>query len=41
VFEELDEDQALRLLMLMAPEPAGDRLGRLQPERAQRFLEAC
>src|SRR5205823_3715705 len=40
VFEELDEDQALRLLALMAPDLAADLLGRLHPERAQHFLEA-
>jgi Mg/Co/Ni transporter MgtE len=40
VFEELDDDQGLRLLALMAPDLAADLLGRLQPERAQHLLDA-
>jgi CBS domain-containing protein len=40
VFEELDEDQALRLLSLMAPDQATDLLGRLDPGLAERHLNA-
>jgi CBS domain-containing protein len=40
VFEDLDEDQAVRLLALMAPDLATDLVGRLQPAYAQRCLES-
>lgn len=40
VFEDLDEDQAVRLLALMAPDLATDLVGCLQPAYAQRCLES-
>jgi CBS domain-containing protein len=40
VFEELPDDQANRLLALMAPELAADLLGRLDPGLAKAHLEA-
>ena len=39
VFEEFDEDQGRRVLALMAPNVAADLVGRLQPQRARRYLE--
>jgi Mg/Co/Ni transporter MgtE len=39
VFGELDNDQALRLLAIMAADDAVDLLGRLSPELAKSFLE--
>jgi magnesium transporter len=39
VFEELDEEQALRLLALMAPDIATDLVGRLQTQTMRRYLE--
>lgn len=39
VFEELDEDQALRLLALMAPDIAADLVGRLQTNTTRSYLE--
>ncbi len=39
VFEELDEEQALRLLAIMAPDVAADIAGRLQTGTMQRYLE--
>lgn len=40
VFEELSEDQALRLLALMAPDLAADLVGRLQTPTMRHYLEA-
>jgi CBS domain-containing protein len=39
VFEELDEEQAIKLLVLMAPDGAADLVGRLQTETMKRYLE--
>jgi len=39
VFEELEEEQALRLLALMAPDIATDLVGRLQTSTMRRYLE--
>jgi magnesium transporter len=39
VFEELEEDQAIRLLALMAPDIATDLVGRLQTKTMRRYLE--
>lgn len=39
VFEELDEDQGLRLLALMSPDRAADLLGRLETSEMRRFIE--
>ena len=39
VFEELDEQQALALLTLMAPDIAADLMGRLQTQTMRRYLE--
>jgi len=39
VFEELSEDQALRLLALMAPDLAADLVGRLQTLTMRHYLE--
>ncbi|HWN09871.1 MAG TPA: CBS domain-containing protein [Pyrinomonadaceae bacterium] len=39
VFEELEEEQALRLLALMAPDIATDLVGRLQTRTMRRYLE--
>lgn len=39
VFEELAEEQALRLLVLMAPDIATDLVGRLQSQTMRRYLE--
>ncbi|MBV9960498.1 MAG: magnesium transporter, partial [Acidobacteria bacterium] len=39
VFEELDEEQALRLLVIMAPDVAADIVGRLQTGTMRRYLE--
>ena len=39
VFEELDENLALRLLALMAPDIAADLVGRLQTGTTRRYLE--
>ncbi len=39
VFEELDEDQALRLLALMAPDIATDLIARLKTKTMRRYLE--
>jgi len=39
VFEELEEDQALRLLALMSPDAAADLVGRLHHSTARRYLE--
>lgn len=39
VFEELEEEQALRLLALMAPDIATDLVGRLQTGTMRRYLE--
>jgi CBS domain-containing protein len=39
VFEELANDQADRLLQLMAPDAAADLVGRLNPDDARRRLE--
>lgn len=39
VFEELDEDQALRLLEIMAPDVAADLVGRLQVKTMRSYLE--
>jgi CBS domain-containing protein len=39
VFEELKEDQAIRLLALMAPDIATDLVGRLQTKTMRRYLE--
>jgi magnesium transporter len=38
VFEELDEEQGLRLLALMAPDIAADLVGRLTSQAARRYL---
>lgn len=40
VFEELPDDEAVRLLALMAPDVAADLVGRLGPARARALLEA-
>jgi magnesium transporter len=40
VFEELDEEQALRLLTLMAPDVAADLVGRLQTGTMRHYLES-
>ncbi len=39
VFEELDEEQALRLLAIMAPDIAADLVARLQTKTMQHYLE--
>ncbi len=39
VFEELDEEQALRLLELMAPDIATDHMARLHPMTMRRYVE--
>lgn len=39
VFEELDEEQSVRLLAIMAPDVAADIAGRLQTKTMQRYLE--
>jgi CBS domain-containing protein len=39
VFEELDEEQASRLLAIMAPDVAADIVGRLQTGTMQHYLE--
>ncbi|MGB9178021.1 MAG: CBS domain-containing protein [Pyrinomonadaceae bacterium] len=39
VFEELDEEQAVRLLAIMAPDIAADLVARLQTETMKRYLE--
>jgi len=39
VFEELDEEQAIRLLALMAPDLAADLVGRLQTTTMRSYLE--
>lgn len=39
VFEELDEDRALRMLQMMAPDVAADLLGALQTETMQVYLD--
>jgi CBS domain-containing protein len=39
VFEELDEEQAIRLLALMAPDVAADLTGRLRTKTMKRYLE--
>jgi magnesium transporter len=39
VFEELDEEEALRLLTLMAPDTAADLMGLLQTEMMKSYLE--
>ncbi len=39
VFEELEEEQAVRLLALMAPDAAADLIGRLQTDWMKRYLE--
>jgi magnesium transporter len=39
VFEELEEEQALRLLAMMAPDIATDLVGRLQTSTMRRYLE--
>lgn len=39
VFEELDEDQAVRLLALMSPDAAADLVGRLQTRMMRLYLE--
>ena len=39
VFGELDDEQALRLLAIMAADDAADLLGRLSPELAKSFLD--
>lgn len=39
VFEELDEDQGLRLLALMAPDLATDLVARLQTQAMRHYLE--
>ncbi|HEX8921454.1 MAG TPA: CBS domain-containing protein [Pyrinomonadaceae bacterium] len=40
VFEELEEDQALRLLAIMAPDAATDLVSRLQTNTMKHYLEA-
>jgi magnesium transporter len=40
VFEELDGQQARRLLLLMRPDIVADLLGRLDPDDARRWLES-
>lgn len=39
VFEELDEERALQLLKIMAPDVAADLLGTLETETMERYLE--
>jgi magnesium transporter len=39
VFEELDEEQSVRLLAIMAPDVAADIVGRLQTGTMQHYLE--
>jgi CBS domain-containing protein len=39
VFEELDEQRAIRLLEIMAPEVAADLMGRVQTETMTHYLE--
>lgn len=39
VFEELEEEQAIRLLAIMAPDVAADIAGRLQTRTMQHYLE--
>jgi CBS domain-containing protein len=39
VFEELDEERALRLLKIMAPDVAADLMGRVQTETMLRYLK--
>jgi magnesium transporter len=39
VFEELDEEQAVKLLALMAPDGAADLVGRLQTKTMKHYLE--
>ena len=39
VFEELDEEQAIRLLALMAPDTAADLVGQLQTNMMKKYLE--
>ena len=39
VFDELEEEQARRLLTLMSPDAAADLIGRLQTDEMKRFLE--
>lgn len=39
VFEELDEEQAIRLLTLMAPDVAADLVSRLQTKTMKHYLE--
>lgn len=40
VFEELDDDQAIRLLALMAPDAAADLIGHLHIAASKQYLEA-
>jgi magnesium transporter len=39
VFEELDEEEALKMLALMSPDDAADLLGRVETASARRYLE--
>jgi CBS domain-containing protein len=39
VFEELDEEEAIRMLTLMGPNVAADLVGRLETATAKRYLE--
>src|SRR5947209_8480517 len=39
VFEELDEEEALKMLALMSPDDAADLFGRLETSAARRYLE--
>ena len=39
VFEEFDEEQAVRLLAIMAPDAAADLVGRLRAETMKRYIE--
>ncbi|PYS77089.1 MAG: hypothetical protein DMF66_11180, partial [Acidobacteria bacterium] len=39
VFEELDEEEALKILALMSPDDAADLVGRLETPAARRYLE--
>jgi magnesium transporter len=39
IFEELDEDEAVSLLSLMAPDAAADLIGLLQTEMMKKYLE--
>ncbi|HEX3558290.1 MAG TPA: CBS domain-containing protein [Pyrinomonadaceae bacterium] len=39
VFEEMDEEEALKMLALMSPDDAADLIGRIETKAARRYLE--